>query len=215
MDACDREAYDRIDDDAPTDDAPTPAPPITMDLSLLANAEPTFDAGYFLGLLSRVVHTTCAATLFGGLIYLRFVLAPAVPADDREAALFAGRRKAWAKCVGICTGLLLVSGFYNFFLFMGIYKNLPKLYHPLFGVKFLLALGLMAIMALVAGKTSLAERVRGSLKKWLNVALVLALCTYVTGAMLRSFRDLPDARIAAPQIDEAPAFDDDLIETTE
>lgn len=186
-----------------------------MDLSLLANAELTFDTPYFIGLLSRVVHTTCAATLFGGLIYLRFVLAPAAPTDDREAALFAGRRKSWAMCVGICTGLLLVSGFYNFFTFMGIYKNLPALYHPLFGVKFLLAIALMLIMALVAGKTKLAERVRGSLSMWLNLALLLALATYATGAMLRSMRDLPDARIAAAQIDEAPAFDNDLIETTE
>ncbi|TWT96009.1 hypothetical protein Pla108_30890 [Botrimarina colliarenosi] len=183
-----------------------------MDITaILAAATPTYDAGYLASLLSRVVHTTCAGTLLGGLIYLRFVLAPAAPADGAEAALFADRRKTWARCVAACTGLLLLSGFYNLIFVVGAYENLPALYHPLFGVKFLLALGVMVIMALVAGKTSLAERMRGSLKLWLNVALVLCLATYVTGAMLRSFRDLPDARVATPLMDEAPAFGDPLI----
>lgn len=186
-----------------------------LPLNLIADAQPTYDLWYAIGLLSRVAHTTCAATLFGGLIYLRFVLAPASAADDREAALFAGRRGAWAALVGGSTGLLLISGFYNFFSFMGAYKNLPALYHPLFGVKFLLALGIMAIMALVAGKTKLAGKVRGSLSLWLNLALVYSLATYALGAVLRSYRDLPDARAAVPVAEEAPAFTNDPILTNE
>ncbi|CAL1151129.1 unnamed protein product [Cladocopium goreaui] len=183
---------------------------------LFAAAEPNFDAGYLIALLSRVAHTTCGATLLGGLIYLRFVLAPsAAGADDRDEKLFASRRKSWAACVAVCTLLLLVSGFYNFFTFNAAYGNLPKLYHPLFGVKFLLALAVMFIAAFLAGKRKVAERMRGKLKFWLNVAIVLALAVFVLGAMLRSFRDLPDARVAAPQVDEAPAFDDSLIETLE
>lgn len=185
------------------------------DAALLAKAQVAFDGGFFVGLLSRVVHTTCAATLFGGLIYLRFVLAPAATEGDTESALFAGRRSAWAMCVAACTGLLLLSGIYNFIVVMMGYKNLPALYHSLFGVKFLLAIALMAIMAFIAGKTSLAEKLRGSLKFWLNVALVLALSVFVLGAMLRSFRDLPDARVAVPVVEEAPAFADPLIETEE
>lgn len=188
---------------------------ITMETALLANAELTMDGGYFLALLSRVAHTTCAATLLGGLIYMRFVLAPAEPDGDAEAALFAGRRKAWAACVGVCTGLLLISGTINLLLVMWNYKNLPKLYHPLFGVKFLLAIGLMAIMAFIAGKTGLAEKMRSSLRKWLNLALALGLAIFLLGGMLRSFRDLPDARVAAPTAEEAPAFADDPIELPE
>lgn len=180
--------------------------------NLLADAQPTYDLWYAVGLLSRVAHTACAATLFGGLVYLRWVLAPAAPSDDRDAALFASRRGAWAMCVGICSGLLLLSGFYNFFKFTAAYPNLPKLYHPLFGVKFLLALSVMAIMALIAGKTKLAEKLRGSLKLWLNVALALSLTTYALGAVLRSYRDLPAARVA---VDEAPAFGDNTIEINE
>lgn len=178
-----------------------------LDLSpLLAAAEVDFDGAYFVALLSRVFHTTCAATLLGGLIYLRFVLAPAAPEGENEAALFHGRRKAWAVCVAVCSALLMVSGIYNLILYVIEYENLPKLYHPLFGVKFLLAMGVMAITALVAGKTALAEKMRGKLTPWLNLALVLCLAVYLLGAMLRSFRDLPDARAAAPVAEEAPAF---------
>lgn len=180
---------------------------------MLAAAELNIDGAYLLGLLSRVLHTTCGATLLGGLVYLRFVLAPAV-GDDPEGTLFAGRRKAWAGCVGACTGLLLLSGFYNFFFSVQWkYENLPALYHPLFGVKFLLALAVMAIMALVAGKTKLAEKVRAGLSGWLSIALACALAIFVLGAMLRSFRDLPDA-LEAPATDAAPAFGEaPLIET--
>lgn len=183
------------------------------DATLVAKAQVALDGGYFVSLLSRVTHTVCAATLLGGLIYLRFVLAPAAAAGEAEATLFAGRRKAWALSVAACTGLLLISGIYNLVVVMMTYKNLPALYHPLLGIKFLLALGLMAIMAFLAGKTSLAERLRSSLKLWLNVALVLALSVYVLGAMLRSFRDVPDARVATAVADDAPAFEDNLIET--
>ncbi|TWT48542.1 hypothetical protein [Botrimarina hoheduenensis] len=177
---------------------------------LFAAALPVFDSEYFIALLSRVAHTTCAATLFGGLIYLRFVLAPAAAeSSDPAGVAFAGRRRAWAGCVAICTALLLTSGIYNLLQFTRAYENLPKLYHPLFGVKFLLALAVMAIAALLAGKTKLAVRLQGSLKFWSGVALKLAVAVFVISAMLRSFRDLPDARQAAVSIDVAPAFSED------
>ncbi|MEO1495702.1 MAG: hypothetical protein AAFV43_00980 [Planctomycetota bacterium] len=177
-----------------------------MDLaSLLAAAEPRFDGAYFLALLSRVAHTTCAATMLGGLVYLRFVLAPAAAeADDAAAVAYAGRRKTWASCVAVCTGLLLVSGVYNLLLYTSTYPGVPKLYHSLFGVKFLLALGVMAIAALLAGKTKLAGKMQASMKRWSGIGIKLALAVFVISAMLRSFRDLPGARDASSE--DAPSF---------
>lgn len=183
-------------------------------LSLLAAAEPTFDTAYAVSLLSRVAHTTCAATLLGGLIYLRFVLAPAaVASNDVCQVAFAGKRRAWALCVAFCSALLLASGIYNLILFTSRYENLPSLYHPLFGVKFLLSFGVMFIAALIAGKTNLAKRCQGNLIKWLNVAIVLALSVFVLGAVLRSFRDLPDARVAP--VVEVEMTDVDVVEGIE
>ena len=163
---------------------------------LLANAAPNFDAGYFIGLLSRVIHTTCGATLMGGLIYLRFVAASeASIGEDGLSTIYASKRRSWTMCVMVCSALLLASGFYNFFAFNEAYKNLPKLYHPLFGVKFLLALGVMFLAALLAGKTNLAKKAQASMTNVLNLAIILALAVFILGAMLRSFRDLPDARM--------------------
>ncbi len=172
---------------------------------LIANAQPNFDAGYFLGLLSRVTHTSCGATLLGGLIYLRFVLAPnAELGEDDLTTAHGNKRRTWALCVMVCSALLLASGFYNFFSFMKAYENLPKLYHPLFGVKFLLGLGVMFLAALIAGKSNLAKKAQKNMTGMLSLAIVLALSVFVIGAMLRSFRDLPDARIApAAEIEAA------------
>lgn len=167
-----------------------------MDITLLAEAPaPSFDAGYFLALLSRVAHTTCGATLLGGLIFLRCVVAPrAADAEDPAQALYADRRKSWGLIVAVASLLLLVSGFYNFFSINAAYDNLPKLYHPLFGVKFLLAIGVMFLAAALAGKSKLAKKLQAGASGWLNLAIALAIVVFAMGAMLRSFRDLPEAR---------------------
>ncbi len=165
--------------------------------SLLAAAELTMDGPYWISILSRVIHTTCGATILGGLIYLRFVLVPtAIKSDDVCEVVFTNKRRTWALCIALCSALLIASGLYNLLLFTDQYQNLPKLYHPLFGIKFLLSLGVMFIAAVIAGKTKLAERVRSKMTLWLNIVIVLALAVFVLGAILRSCRDLPAARIA-------------------
>jgi len=76
-----------------------------------------------------------------------------------------------------------VSGFYNF---LQVFHNheLPPLYNIAFGIKFLLALVLFALSALIAGKSGAAIKVRRQLKRWLNVAVVCALLLFVIGGLL-------------------------------
>lgn len=171
---------------------------------------PVFDANYAIALLSRVLHTTCAATLLGGTIYLRFVLAPNA-GNEPEATCFAGRRSAWAACVGICTALLLVSGFYNYYLVVTTNAKMPSVYHAVFGIKFLLALVVFALAALVAGKTSLAERMRLQMSRWLTLLLVAVLSIFAIGAFLRSIPHLPKTE-KAQQIDQTPVAENDPAE---
>jgi hypothetical protein len=64
---------------------------------------------------------------------------------------------------------------------------LPQTYHMLFGIKFLLALGLMGVASIVAGKTAAAERARANMPRWLNVAWTLVMAIVVVGAMMRFF----------------------------
>lgn len=172
-------------------------------MTLLTLAE--FDV---VAILSRLFHTTCAATLLGGAVYLRFVLAPAGAGGDTEDVCFAGRRSAWAACVGVSTALLLVSGLYNFVVIVMSNQDLPSPYHAVFGVKFLLAFVVFAIMALLAGKSQTALRVRANMRLWLNVALAVTLAVFALGAVLRSVPKVPkqDAP-AASRADSTPPAD--------
>ncbi len=141
---------------------------------------------YVIQLVSRVLHLLSAVILVGGLFYIRTILSPA-GAD----ACFAGRRGVWAKWVGIATLLLLATGFYNFFIIIGESKaevgvKLPPTYHMLFGVKFLLAMMVMFITAILAGKTEAADRFRTQMGKWLNIAWLAAVAIIVIAAILRT-----------------------------
>ena len=141
---------------------------------------------YVIQLISRVLHILSAVILVGGLFYIRTILSPA-GAD----ACFADRRSVWAKWVGIATLFLLVTGFYNFFIIIGQSKaeggvKLPPTYHMLFGVKFLLAMMVMFIAAILAGKTEAADRFRGQMGKWLNIAWLAAVAIIVLAAILRT-----------------------------
>ena len=177
-----------------------------MDASfLLAAPSPTFDAAYFIALLSRVLHLTFAAVVFGGLIYLRFVYPPRPGTSDTDGEPNVDRR---ALFVSLNMLFLITSGLYNFVVLIKTYDNLPKLYHPLFGIKVLLALGVMFIAALLAGKTSLAQRLQQNAKRWINVALALALSVFILGAVLRSLHELPGTRSAQAPVatEEAEPF---------
>jgi len=153
---------------------------------LLAAEVPTVDGAYVLQIASRVLHIVSAMILVGGLFFMRTILSPA-GAD----ACYAGRRAVWAKWAGIATALLLATGFYNFFLINGQAKvdggKLPAAYHMLFGAKFLLALLVMFLVAILAGKTSAADRFRGQMRKWLNIAWLAAIMIVVIAAVLRTF----------------------------
>jgi len=153
---------------------------------LLADGVPTIDAGYVLQIASRVLHIVSAIILVGGIFFMRTILAPA-GAD----ACFAGRRAVWAKWAGIATALLLATGIYNLMQIIGQAKadgdKLPAAYHMLFGAKFLLALLVMFLVAILAGKTSAAERFREQIQKWLNIAWLAAIMVIVLAAVLKTF----------------------------
>ena len=153
--------------------------------ALFAQAVPVVDGPYVMRLVSRVLHVLSAIILVGGLFYIRTVLAPA-----GSDACFAGRRAVWARWVGIATSLLLLTGLYNLITIIGQAKEvgtkLPPTYHMLIGIKFLLALLVMFVAAILAGKTEAADRFRASMGKWLNIAWLASMAIVVIAAMLRT-----------------------------
>lgn len=152
---------------------------------------------------SRALHLLAAIILGGGLFYLRTVLAPAGP-----EACYADRRAVWAKWVGIASFLLIVSGLLNFWAIMTDVKaageKLPPTYHALFGAKVLLALLVMFIASLLAGRTEAADRFRAGMRRWLGVAWLAVIAIVIIGATLRMLHGrtpADDAPQAPPAIE--------------
>lgn len=164
---------------------------------------PAVDAALVARIASRAIHILCAIILGGGLFYLRTILAP-----SGAGACFAERRALWAQWVGIATFLLLASGLFNFMVILREYRDagtkLPSMYHMLFGIKVLLSLLVLFIAAILAGKTAAAERFRGNMSKWLNLAWASVMAIVILGAMLRAqhVRQRPLADPAAPAATE-------------
>lgn len=158
-------------------------------LSLLAQAAaagPQIDGAFAVRLLSRVLHISFAIIIGGGLFYLRTVLAPAGP-----GACFAERRTVWARWVGAATLFLIGSGLFNYITFVrdakGAGAPLPSVYHMLFGAKFLLALFVFFVAAILAGRTAAADKFRAKMGTWLNLAWFAVLAIVIIGALMRTY----------------------------
>lgn len=159
---------------------------IAATATLAQAAEPIqIDGPFIARIVSRILHVLAAVMLGGGLFYLRAVLSPA-----GAEACYAGRRSVWAKWVGVASFLLVATGLFNFFVILSQYRDagqkLPSSYHMLFGFKVLLALLVMFIASILAGKTAAAERFRGNLARWLNVGWTAVIAIVVLGALLRA-----------------------------
>lgn len=95
----------------------------------------------------RILHILSAVTLAGGALTWKFGLAPATAplAEETRGKVGDAIARAWRPFV--LSGILglLVSGTYNVMR----KTNLPPAYHPLFGVKVLLALHVFAVLWMV------------------------------------------------------------------
>ena len=164
-----------------------------MDLLLFADSPaPTLDSMYWVNLSSRVLHTSFGAVLLGGMVYLGLMFArSAETASDSAAVCFNDRRALWARCVALATIVLIATGLYNYLAIRADFEKLPRAYHMLFGIKFLVAFGVFFIAAAIAGRKPLAEKMRQKMRMWLNLGIALALVVFILGAAMRSFVKIP------------------------
>lgn len=170
---------------------------------------PEFDAMYFVGLVSRLAHILSAIVLVGGLVYLRAIVASprATPVAASESAerYFFGLRRRWALVVMTCAALLILSGLYNYIVKVQA-EQFPSLYHPLFGIKFLVGLVVIFAASITAGRTEAAERARRRMGTWLNLAIACAIVVVVIASTMRTFTGEPkvdEASIARANADPA------------
>jgi len=158
----------------------------------------------------RYMHILGAIALMGGTIFMRFALRPVVVGlpPETKALIHEQVRPRWSKLVMLTTLLILVSGITNLALasrynYEPIF-GMPKGYHMLVGIKFLLALPIFAIAALISGRTALAKKMQNNAEFWLNLNLTLALVMVLMGGLLKFVKrdpkaeTRPQAAISAP-----------------
>ncbi|MEX2186602.1 MAG: hypothetical protein WD875_07405 [Pirellulales bacterium] len=143
----------------------------------------------WLDVVLRWMHILAAITAVGGTFFARLALLPAIdetlPPDSRQA-LHAAIRRRWSKLVALSISMLLVSGLVNYLTRIIPNYDLPKFYHPLFGVKFLLALGIFFIASVLSGRSAMADRFRRDARKWLTVNAILAVLVVLISGVLKT-----------------------------
>ena len=140
----------------------------------------------YVQLLSRWLHITAAVAAGGGAIFMKFALHPAtetLPGDTR-AELREAVRSRWAKVVHTAIAVLLLTGLFNFMLIVKRY-DVPKGYHAVFGVKFLLAMAIFFFGSVLVGRGELAKKLRAAAGKWLTVLVVLLLGLLLASSTLK------------------------------
>lgn len=150
---------------------------------------------HWLPLVMRWMHILAAITAVGGSIFLRFVLIPAAERaleDSAHAKLREMVIGRWQKLVHLCILLFLVSGFYNYLVITRHDHAGQALYHALFGVKFLLALGVFALAVALTSLKPWSQALRAKAKTWLAVLIVLATgIVLISGTMKQLPKTLP------------------------
>ncbi len=122
--------------------------------------------------LMRWLHLSSVATLVGGLLYARFVIAPSESFLPAEAHLTLDERAAahFRPIVFTAIACLVISGLFNLLTHPGH----STLYHALFGLKILLALHVFAVAILIAqpGNKKRNRQMFGAAVSGLTVILI-------------------------------------------
>ena len=123
--------------------------------------------------------------MVGGTLFLRLTLVPATEQGTVDSAAREAIRKSWVKWIGICTLLLLVTGFYNAFV-KATTLHLSPVYNGLLLVKILLAFGVFWLTARLSGRSDKAVEMRKREKHWTNILCLLMLAIVVIAGWMKT-----------------------------
>lgn len=134
------------------------------------------DPQLLLDILSRWIHVGTVIVLVGGSVFMRSVLMPAAAQlpDEPHQQLRGAVLDRWRKIVGMGIGLILLSGFYNYYRGMKVHSGQP-LYHALVGTKMLLAFAVFFLASALTGRAAKFEPIRQNSRKWLGVLIALSM----------------------------------------
>jgi len=141
-----------------------------------------------LQLVLRWTHIVPAVVAGGATIFSRLALIPALSAlPEAERGRF---REAingrWRLVVMICITLLLVSGILNFILYQAPAHKGQALYHGLFGIKFLAALGVFFLGSALTGRSAALAPIRANARLYAGISAGLVLVILLISGVLRN-----------------------------
>ncbi|MGE0479465.1 MAG: hypothetical protein AB7Q17_03230 [Phycisphaerae bacterium] len=142
--------------------------------------------------LIHVVHIFAAVLAGGAIFHSLLAVRPALAGVDetQRAGISRELARRWFIIVQVLIALLLVTGLLNFVLIKApLYRGHPHagVYHTLFGVKFVLALGVFHVATVLALPGAKGDRYRAKAGFWLPYAAVLVTLVIIVASVLYSF----------------------------
>jgi len=158
-----------------------------------------------LGLLLRWGHVLAAIAAFGGLLFSRFALLPALEDVDEETRdrIHEGIRRAWLKWVIGAITVLLVTGLANYLLTIqrasaeawgGNGRAWMRFhgYHAYMGTKILFACVVFYLASALIGRGESTQWARDDRRKWLTITIGAALAVVILSGALRQMHTGPN-----------------------
>ena len=146
------------------------------------------DTSLIVPIVARWAHVLAAVVAIGGVVFMRFVLMPAADEaldQEQHTALREKLIARWKIVVMACITLLLLSGTYNFMTIgMEKAKEVGPMYHALFGIKVLAALGVFFLASVLTGRSPAFESLRSNSKKWLAITAGLGILVVLISGVL-------------------------------
>jgi uncharacterized membrane protein len=133
-----------------------------------------------LNIFMRFLHILSAVALAGGALAWRFAFVPATGplAEETRRKTGDALARAWRPFVLASIAGILISGTYNFLR----KSNLPAAYHPIFGIKVLLALHVFAVLILVTkpGNEKRSRQLTGVVFSAVAIVILSAVLRWLT-----------------------------------
>jgi uncharacterized membrane protein len=151
-------------------------------------------------LFLRWIHIVSAMAAIGGAIYVRFAFTPAAETLDAAAqdTVREQTRNRWSKFVHAAIALLLITGGINFVRLAMPPKVEPMPYHGIFGVKFLLSLGVFFIATALVGRSPAFAAMRQKSRTWLNALVLMGVLIVLLSGTLSQVRMGSSGNASAP-----------------
>lgn len=155
------------------------------------------EASLVAALVMRWLHILSAIALVGSVLFYWYALRPVVATvlteDQREPFRNALVRR-WRMLVHPPILFFLISGFYNYLAVTRFQHEDQPLYHALFGVKFLLALGVFGLGIAVTSTRSWSTNLRIKPGIWAAL-LITSLAVVLIGGYMKVMPKTPTVEV--------------------